>query len=336
MRLVGYSLRRLALMPLQILVVLLFTFVLSRTANQSPVYQVLGPYASPAAVKHMSHALGLDQPIYVQFARYIQHLARGDMGVSIVTGRPVLSDILDRLPATLELITISLVFAIVIGVSLGVITVMSKRRVTNSATTAYGMLAGSFPDFIVGLGLVYLFFVVLGWAPAPLGQLDPALTPPARITGSIVIDSILGGNWRALGSAIAHLALPVATMVIVYTPGILKIVRSTVRELQNSEMLTVARAFGLPRRLLMWYVLRNALPPIVTTIGITYGYLLGADVLVERVFSWNGVGLYSVQAITSADFAGLQAFVLFATLFSLLVYLLVDIINALADPRVRY
>jgi peptide/nickel transport system permease protein len=336
MRLLGYAARRVALMPVQIFVVLLFTFVLSRLAKQSPVYQVLGTLTTPDDIERMTHQLGLDQPIYVQFWRYLGRLIRGDFGTSIVTGSSVLHDITSRLAATLELITISLFLAVVIGVTLGVLTAMSENRATRGGTTLYGMLAGSFPDFVVGLFVVYIFFVLLHWAPAPIGQLDPTLVPPRKVTGAYLLDSIIDLNWATFKSSAAHLVLPVLTMLVIYTGGILKITRTTVRELSESDILTFARAAGLSRTMVMWYALRNALPAIVTIIGITYGYLLGATVLVEKVFGWGGVGLYSVQAIQQADFAGIQGFVIFATLFSLVIYLLVDLVNAFADPRVRY
>lgn len=331
-----YVLRRIALLPLQVFAVLAFTFVLSRMAKQSPAYWMAGPYANKETVQTITKQLGLDQPLYVQFWIYLQQIAHGNFGVSLITGRPALSDVLDRLPATLELITTSLILVVILGVPLGILTAVRSNRVASTMTTGYGLFSGSFPDFVIGLLLVYVFFVLLGWAPAPVTRIDPGIDAPTHITGFYVLDSILTGNWPALQSSVAHLILPVLTMVIVYMGGVLKIARSSVREVTSSEMAFFARACGLPARATRAYILRNSLAPIITITGITYGFLIGAAVLVERVYGWGGVGLYSVQAISFSDYAALQLFVVFATVFSLLIYLIVDILLVMVDRRIRF
>jgi ABC-type dipeptide/oligopeptide/nickel transport system permease component len=334
-RIASYVATRLAAVPVQAFLVLLITFTLSRIAQQSPVDQLLGQYGTDEARARLRQELGLDEAIPVQFLQYMERLAHGDFGVSIVTGRDVLSDIGDRLPATLELITVSLALAVGVGFSLGVVTAVRAGRVSNGLATGYGFLAGAFPDFVIGLLLVYLFFAVLGWAPAPLGRLDAGVAPPEEVTGFYTIDSLLEGNWSALGSSLAHLALPALTLTIIYAGAVLRVTRSSVRASLHSEMTTFARACGLRERMIWTYVLRAALPPVVTLVGVMYGFMLGGVVLVEKVFAWGGVGLYSVQAITVADFAGVQAFVIIAALFSLLVYLLIDILLLAIDPRMR-
>ena len=329
-----YIAGRLVILPFQVLAVLLFTFVLSRLTNQSPAYYMAGPYATPETLARVQTELGLDKPVYLQFFIYVSNVLHGNFGVSVITGRPTLLDVTDRLPATLELITISLVLCVLIGLPLGVLTALRSSRIAGGLTTGYGLLAGSFPDFVVGIIVIYVFYTALHVATAPIGRIDPNLVP-TKISGSYFLDSILTGNLAALNSSVSHLMLPVLTMLIVYTGGIIKIVRTSVRELRTSRMAFYARACGLTGGMYLRYVLRNALPAIVTITGITYGFLIGAAVLVETVFGWGGVGQYSVQAIAFSDFPALQTFVIFATTFSLLAYLAIDIAQVVINPRLR-
>jgi len=332
---IRYILGRVAILPVQVLAVLLFTFILSRLTKQSPAFYMAGPYATQETLARVESQLGLDKPIYVQFGVYVANVLRGNFGVSVITGRSTLADITDRLPATLELITISLVLAVAIGLPLGILTAFKSSRIAGGLTTAYGLLAGSFPDFVVGILAVFVFYTTLHWATAPVGRIDASVIP-TKLTGSYFLDGILTGNLAAVQSSAAHLVLPVLTMLVVYTGGIIKIVRTSVRELRTSEMVFYAKACGFYERTRLWYVLRNALPPIVTITGVTYGVLIGAAVLVETVFGWGGVGQYSVQAIAFSDFPALQTFVIFATTFSLVVYIVVDILQVVINPRLRY
>jgi peptide/nickel transport system permease protein len=197
------------------------------------------------------------------------------------------------------------------------------------------MLAGALPDFWLALMLVYALFFRLRLLPAPLGRLDLTVTPPPVRTGMLLVDSMLDGNLAALQSAAAHLVLPCFVLAFVYMGAIAKMLRSTMSELVEGDFARYARACGLPERTVIRYALRNALPPVVTVIGITYGYLLGGAVLVETIFSWNGLGQYAVQSILVLDFAAIQGFVLVAALFSVLVYLGVDVLYFAIDPRIR-
>jgi ABC-type dipeptide/oligopeptide/nickel transport system permease component len=181
-----------------------------------------------------------------------------------------------------------------------------------------------------------VLFGQLQLVPAPIGRIDIALVPPPPITGFYTIDSVIAGDWRALGSALAHLALPAFTLAFVYAGPILKIARSTMVQALLGNYIMYARANGLPRRLIARYALRNALLPVITMTGITYGYLIGGAVLIEQVFAWGGLGQYAVQAITSSDYMAVSGVVLVTTLFSLLVYLIVDLLYLVVDPRIRY
>jgi peptide/nickel transport system permease protein len=191
------------------------------------------------------------------------------------------------------------------------------------------------PDFWLGLLLIFVFFAQAHLAPGPEGRLAILDVPPERITGAYTIDSLLTGNFPIFWSAVSHLVLPVTTLAFVYGAPIFKMARSTMTGALRSDYTTYAEGFGLPHWKILWYAWRNAAPPVVVIVGVVSGYLLGGAVLIETVFDLNGVGQYAVQAITTADYAPIQAFVLVAALFTIVVYLVVDLALVAIDPRVR-
>jgi ABC-type dipeptide/oligopeptide/nickel transport system permease component len=278
--------------------------------------------------------LGLDEPIISQYIQYLGRVFAGDFGTSWRTSQPVLADIQQRLPATLELVFAAVLLSILIGVPLGVAVAAAKGGVLERIVFFYGMLAGSLPDFWIGLLLILVFFYLLGWAPAPLGQLDFAVSTPDHVTGAYAVDALLTGNWEALGSASAQLVLPVLTLVLVYMPLVLKTARSAMEEMLESHFVLQARASGLPRSVQLRYALRNALPPVVTVVGIEFWFLLGGAVLVETIFAWGGLGQYAVESVINSDYAPVQAVVLVTAFFTTLVFLVVDLLYHLLDPRI--
>lgn len=327
--------QRLAAIPVQLLGVTLVTFFMVRLLPGNPALLVVGPFANPDSIRAAQDRLGLGKPIWTQYYLYLEHAVRLDFGNSFFTQRPVSLDIIRRLPATFELITISLVVLIVLGVGLG--TMIARRRggPADRISYAYGLFSGALPDFWVGLVLIYILFFVLGWLPAPTGRLDPAIVPPPTRTGLLTVDSLLAGNFDAFRSAIYQLILPVATLVIVYMGPTLRMTRSMLKAMLDSDFVEYARANGFSNRTILRYALRNALPPVVTIVGLTYSFLLGGDVLVEQVFSWGGLGQYAVQAVTQSDYLAVQGVILVFAVFNLLVYLAVDIIHRLIDPRLE-
>lgn len=329
-----FLLRRLLFVVPQLLGITFVTFILVRLLPGDPARAILGGFATDESVAALRERLGLDRPWLVQFGLYLERLLHGDLGSSTFTGNSVSSDLADRFPATLELITISLVLSLAIMIPFGIVIARSKGIARNIARV-YGLLAGALPDFWVALLLVFLLFAQLGVLPAPVGRLDLDVSPPRSITGMYTVDSLVTGNWAALRSAVAHLVMPVVTLVLVYGAAILKMTMTTMREALESEFVYHARAVGLHQRTISRYALRNALPPIVTIIGIVYGFLIGGAVLVEQVFSWGGLGQYAVQSVLNSDFAAVQGFVLLAALFSLVVFFFVEIAYFLIDPRVR-
>ena len=326
---------RLALLPPQIFGVLLATFLLVRLLPGDPALLLLGNMATPVSIAALRERLGLNYSIAEQFRRYIVNSAHGDFGVSIFTSHTVVSDLLERTPATLELITYAMLSSIVVGVTLGVVSVIWRGGFIERATRVYGLAAGAMPDFWIGLLLIFFVFHLAGWAPAPFGRIDALLSAPRRITGFYTIDGLITGNFAVVGSAIAHLALPVATLVVVNAGGIMKMTNTVFADLYRSEFIRHQRACGLPEAAIIRSALRNALPPVITMVGFVFTFLLGAAVVVETIFAWGGLGEYAVQAVVNSDYPALQGFVLVASIFIVLVYLAVDILYEIADPRIR-
>jgi len=335
MRFWRYAGRRLAFLPVQLLIVSVIVFFLVRLLPGDPSYLLAGPFATVERVDEVRRRLGLDQPLYVQYVRYLGSVMRGELGTSWITSQPVLRDIGQRLPATMELILAAMLLSVLVGIPLGVWTAVRKRGIADRAVFAYGMLAGALPDFWFALIMIFLFFFQLGWAPGPIGQLDLTVSIPPRVTGMYAVDALLAGDWPAFRSALAHLVLPVTTLTAIYMPLVMKNTRSTMEEMLSSEFVVYARAAGLPRAIQLRYALRNAMPSVVTIVGILFWFLLGGAVLVETVFAWGGLGQYAVQSVVSSDYAPLQAFVLVTAVFTSIVFLLVDLGYFLLDPRIK-
>jgi ABC-type dipeptide/oligopeptide/nickel transport system permease component len=334
MRFWKYAGRRLAFLPVQLFIVSLIVFFLVRLLPGDPSYLLAGPFATVERVDEVRSRLGLDRPLHVQYVSYLLSLARGELGTSWVTSRPVLADIAQRLPATLELILLAVLCSVLIGVPLGVLTAVRKRGFLDKVLLGYGLLAGALPDFWLALIAIFVFFFKLEWLPGPVGQLDLTIPAPHHVTGMYAVDALLTMNWPAFGSAALHLVLPLMTLTAIYMPLVMKNTRSTMEDMLSSDFVTYARAVGLPRTTQLRYALRNGLPSVVTIVGILVWFLLGGAVLVETVFAWGGLGQYAVQSVVNSDYAPLQAFVLLAAVFTTLVFLLVDLAYFLLDPRI--
>lgn len=335
MRFLRYAGKRLLFLIPQLVAVSLIVFFLVRLLPGDPAFLMAGQFATKERIEEVRRELGLDRPLVEQYVIYVGNVLKGDFGKSWRTSQAVTADIRQRLPATLELVLSAGILSVLLGAPIGVYTAVKRRGIADRGLFVYGMLAGSIPDFWLGLILIFIFFSKLGIVPGPIGQLDPILSTPPAVTGMIVIDSLLAGQWEAFRSALAHLVLPVATLTLVYMTLIIKNTRSTVEEMMQSDFVEHGRALGLPRRVLLRYALRNAMPPVVTVIGIVFWFLLGGAVLVETVFAWGGLGQYAVEAVVNSDYAPLQAFVLLAAVFTLVVFLLVDLAYFVIDPRIK-
>jgi peptide/nickel transport system permease protein len=335
-RLSVYILRRcLALIP-QLLAISIVTFVLARLLPGDPVTLILGPMSTPEARANLRATMHLDQPLYTQYYYYLHDLIHGDLGRSWNTSNTVRADLIDRFPATLELITYSLLLALIIGISIGIVTSFRPGGWVDRVTRLYGLLAGALPDFWLGLLLIFFLYYKVQIFPAPLGRLDPFMDPPQHITGMYTVDSLLTANWACFRSAVTHLALPVITLAFASAGAIMRMTRSTMMGILDGDFIRHGRLSGLPERTLVRYAVRNALPPVVTLVAIIYGFLLGGAVLIENVFGWGGLGQYAVRALVVSDYAALQGFVLVAAAFTLFLYLAVDLLYFAIDPRISY
>lgn len=336
MKMAKYLAKRILIFIPLFLGVILVTFLLVRMLPGSPAEALAGSLAYDETIKSLEAKMGLDKPVMEQFVIYVKDVLRGDLGQSWFTSRPVAQDIFERFPATFELITLGLLGALIVGLALGAGAALNPKGMASRISSVYGMLAGSLADFWLALMLIYFFFTLLGIAPAPMGRLNLMTNPPTRITGMYILDSILTGDTVALKDSIGHLVLPVLTLVLVNGAAIMKMTNSTMREVIQSDYVHYGKIMGLNNRMIMRYTLRNAMPAVVTTVGNLYSFLLGGAVLVESVFAWGGLGQYVTMALNNKDYAAIQGFVLVATLFSMLVYLVIDIIHMVIDPRVKF
>lgn len=325
--------RLLLLIPL-LLGLTILTFLLIRVGGSNPATLIVGPTAGDAEIAAVEEELGLDQPVLVQYGRYLQGALTGDLGESWVTGRPVVEELRERLPITLELVTTAMVAAAVVGTAIGFVSAMNHHGPADQVLRSYTLLGVSIPVFWLGLLLILVFFVFAGVAPAPTGRLD-LFTPPAEpITHAPLLDSVLRGNWAAFSSILHHMMLPVIALSITSGSAIAKQTRALVLEVRSSPRVRYARACGLGRRQVWGVVLRNALPGIVTFVAIAYSLSLGGSALLELIFSWGGMGSFGINAITRADFAVVQAYVLSMGVIAAAVYLVSDLVVAAIDPRV--
>lgn len=338
MRTLKYIGRRLLVLVPQLFLISVITFALVRMLPGDPARLELGPLAPQEGVDLLRHQLRLDKPLPQQYIAYLERLLHGNFGRSWVNSSEVSHDLLVRAPATLELITAGMSIVLVVMVPIALVSASPSRgwlaRAMRRISFGYGLLAGALPDFWLGLVLIFVFFSTLGWAPGPEGRLGILDLPPERITGFYTIDALLSGNFSSFVSALSHLALPAITLAFVYGGPIFKMVRSSMEAALRSDFTTYAEGLGLPRRTILRWAMRNAAPPAIVVTGVVAGYLLGGAVLIETVFNLNGIGQYAVQSITTADYAPIQGFVLVAAVFTMLVYLLVDLLHFMIDPRV--
>src|SRR6266545_3514092 len=316
--------------------VVIVTFLLTRALPGDPAAYFAGPAATKEAIEQIRVKLGLDKPLIVQFGRYVGDLVQGDLGTSLTTGQPVATEIRNRLPASAELTLLGLIASMMVAVPLGIVAATRPGSLIDHACRVVSTAGVSLPVFFTGLILVYVFYYLLGWAPAPLGRLDVFFSPPPQVTGFYLIDSLLDGNGEIFLGSLKQLALPAFTLGIFSLAPIARMTRASMLAVLASEFVRTARASGLsPFTVIVTYAFRNAMLPVVTTLGMVFSFLLGANVLVEKVFAWPGIGSFAVEALIASDFAPLQGFVLTMAVMYVALNLLIDVLYGLIDPRVR-
>jgi peptide/nickel transport system permease protein len=328
--------RRLLSSAPALLGVVVVTFVLMRVLPGDPaVFFASGPNAGQAEIDRLRHQMGLDQPVPIQLLRYLGDIAQGNLGRSLTTGQPVVVDMERRLPASLELTFTALAFALLLAVPLGVAAALRPGSLVDHAVRMLCTLGVCVPTFVSGLLLIYVFYYLLGWAPDPTARLDIFAATPPDITGFYLVDFALVGDWSGWWAAFTQLLLPATSMALFVLAPLARMTRASMLAVLGSDYIRTARAVGLPRlRIVVGTALRNALLPVLTITGIVFSTMLGANVLVEKVFSWPGVASYALDALLASDYAPVQAFVLLMATIFVLVNVLIDILYGLADPRV--
>ena len=325
--------RILAAIP-SVIGVIIITFLLTRALPGDPAAYFAGPAATQEAIDQIRQTLGLDRPLPVQFLFYMGELLRGDLGASLTTGQTVVSDLTTRLPASLELTLAGLMFSLSLALPLGILAATRPNSWLDHGVRVLATAGVSLPTFFTGLLLVYVFYFRLGIAPAPLGRLDILVSSPEQVTGLYLIDSLLEGQWDTFTAALAQLILPAMTLGLFALAPLARVTRAAMLAVLSSEFIRTAKASGLsPFTILFGYAFRNALLPIVTTLGVVFSFLLGANVLVEKVFAWPGIGSYAVSALVASDYAAVQGFVLTMALLYVVLNLLIDLLYAVIDPR---
>lgn len=327
--------RRLAQALPSVFGVIVISFVLTRALPGDPAVYFAGDMADKESIEQVRQSLGLDKSWVEQFTIYLRNLIKGDWGTSLSTGRPVTEELLTRLPASLELTLVGLSLAIVVAIPLGVLAATRPDSWVDHLCRVAVTAGVSLPTFFTGLFLVYIFYYLLGWSPSPLGRLNIVYLSPPHVTGFYTIDSLLNGDRKIFVASIAQLILPAATLGLFALAPIARMTRAAMLGALASDFIRAARANGLSNRVvLVTYAFRNAALPVLTTLGMVFSFLLGANVLVEKVFSWPGIGSFAIQALVASDYAAVQGFVLAMALLFVCVNLFIDLLLTVVDPRV--
>jgi peptide/nickel transport system permease protein len=333
----SYIIRRLALVPLLLIGIATLTFIVSQTIPADPLATLVSErqLGNPEVVRAAREQWGLDKSLPEQYVVYLANLAQGDMGTSFRTRRPVLDDLKQRLPATIELTMVALVFGAVTGVALGLIAARRRNTRIDSFSRLIALIGSSLPVFWAGSILLFVLWAQLGFAPGP-GRLSSRAPEPTDRTGLFTIDALLDGDLTRFWDALSHLLLPGLVLGWVLMGTITRLVRASMLEVLDQDYIRTARAAGIPERLVMRrYALRNAMLPTLTILGLAFATLIAGAVLVEIVFTWPGIGTYAVESARTLDIPAVMGVSIFGGFAFLLANLVTDILYAFVDPRIR-
>lgn len=313
----------------------IIVFVIMRVFSPDPAPVVLGEHATKEMMAAWRQANGLNDPIYVQYFHFLIGIFTGNLGNSYYTKTPVITEILARFPATIELAISAIIFASVFGILIGAISAVKKNTLVDSASMVTALIGVSMPIFWLGILLIILFSGTLHVLPSQ-GRIDVLYQPPT-ITGLYLIDTLITGNFRGFGSAFVHLILPSVALGMYSMAIIARMTRSSMLDTLGQDYIRTARAKGIVEgKVIGKHALRNALIPVITVIGLQLGSLLGGAVLTETVFSWPGIGSYTVDCILKSDFPVVQGVVMLVAITYVLINLIVDIVYGFLDPRIKY
>src|SRR5918993_942372 len=311
--------------------VTLIIFTLTYVLPGDPARNAADRYATPEQVEAVRKRLGLDRPFHEQYLSYLGRLARGDLGTSIESRKPVIEDVAKFLPATFELMLMAMVITVLIGIPLGVITGSGQRSWTNSLVRFLSVVGVGMPVFWSGLLLQLMFFGKLGWLPLD-GRLSAGATPPPRLTGMYTIDALIAAQWATLGDALKHLILPALTLSFGLVASIARITHSSMLEVMRQDYIRTARAKGLSDHVVLYrHSLKNAFVPVLTTLGLQVGFLLAGSVLVENIFSWGGIGTYAWSGIFRLDIPVVMGVAFSTAVIFVVSNLVIDVFYTVVD-----
>ncbi|MEI8143918.1 MAG: ABC transporter permease [Alphaproteobacteria bacterium] len=316
--------------------VVVFTFLLMRVLPGDPaIFFASGPNAGQAEIDEIRRQMGLDKPIPEQLIYYLRDITTGNLGRSMTTGQTVVKDLVTRLPASLELTFVALMLALSTALPLGIMAALRPNSAVDHVVRFLCTLGVCVPTFVSGLLFIYGFYYLLGLAPDPTGRIDIFASQPPTVTGFMLVDSLIARDSEAFVAVASQLVLPACTMALFVLAPLARMTRASMLAVLTSDFVRTGEALGLSRlRVILVYALRNALLPVITIMGIVFSTMLGANVLVEKVFSWPGVASYALDALLASDYAPVQGFVLLMATIFVMVNLTVDVLYGIADPRV--
>jgi peptide/nickel transport system permease protein len=310
-------------------------FFMVRAIPGDPAQIILGQQATQEQVQQLRAHMGLDKPVFVQYGLFLRDAITGDLGNSIATGQPVTTELLVRFPATLELTAFAMLVAVLVGVPVGVISAVKQYSILDKITSVLALTGISMPIFWLAMILIVIFGVKLQLLPFP-GRLSSGVGIQA-FTGLVLVDSLLSGNFAGFWDGLKHLIMPALALGTIPMAVITRMTRSSMLEVMGEDYVRTARAKGVvPWRVVFKHALRNAMLPTVTVIGLQVGLLMGGAIVTETIFSWPGIGQITYESVSRRDYAMIQGVVLYGALLFVLVNLVVDILYAVLDPRVRY
>lgn len=335
MSIVGYLIRRILLLPIILLGLYTIVFFLAHVVPADPARAMAGEGASDEIVARIAAEYDLDKPLGVQYLLGLRRILRGDFGQSIHTWRPVASDLRAFLPATIELATVSMILAVVLGCAMGALSAVYRGTVIDAMSTGFSVFWLAMPRFWLGI-ILQIALCVLFCNLMPLGGRVSMSAGLKSITGFNILDSILTGNLAALGSSLKHMVLPAFTLGITSLGLFSRMTRTGLLDTLQADYVRTIRAFGHPGRVVVWKAFRNVIIPVVTIMGMQFGFLLGGTVAVETVFDWPGLGLYAAQSALTADYPAIIALTLLYGVIRMVFNLVTDISYFFLDPRIRY
>jgi peptide/nickel transport system permease protein len=331
-----YIVRRLLISLIVLAGISLVAFWMSYLLPSDPVTSRY-PDTTPEQRAEMRRQMGLDQPLPVQYWRYLQSVARGEFGMSYNTGNMVIVDLRDRIPATLELAFFGMGMGILLGIPIGIVSAVKRNGIWDHIMRLFSIGSQSIPGFWLGIVLIFFLYFQLRIAPTPVGRLSMNFIPPEKVTGLITVDALLVGEWDIVWAALRQLALPAVVMGLGLIAPIARITRSAMSEALQEDYIIFGRALGLPERQIIFNdALRGSLVSIFTVIGFIVGHIFAGSAVVETVFAWPGLGRYAVTAITTSDMAPINTCILLVASGIALTNLFVDLSYAFIDPRIRH